>query len=178
MGGVVRCFDDILFLMETIFWIVVIVFIFWQARNIDDWWENIKSRWPQRIETLLEEAEKRHSLVEEKIDGSHLNEYLTNQKVFLAYSYQNFQRLTVRYKHDDEKMRQIANDAIQYFETISDLVSNQEMLDVCDSDASDMYYKENDNLHIVREEIEKRFKAMLGKEYKDPIKVQNNQPSI
>ncbi len=70
----------------------------------------------------------------------------------------NFTRLSERFKHDDEMYLKIANDYLNWLDFHSQSV-------YFDADV-----KEHEILWIKKEEIEKRFENLLGKDYADPLK--------
>lgn len=82
---------------------------------------------------------------------------------------ENYLRLEERYKHDNVRLGQIIKDWVGYNEVITGLIHEREMLDVATTDEeSDRSDQETKKLQIRRQEIESRFKALLGKQYKDP----------
>lgn len=115
-----------------------------------------------------EEIKRQEEYLLNKIKTSHLKDYLQTETALFDSGKKNFTRLSERFKHDETKSSQISKDWLEYMESTSDAIFNTEMLDVCTSDESSQYYDDRDALFVKIQEINKRFKELLDKEYLDP----------
>lgn len=102
------------------------------------------------------------------LSTSHLN--FDTEKFFFDTMEKNYLRLEERYKHDNAKLGQIIKDWISYNEVISGLICQRLLLDVATTnEESERTDKETNHLQIRRQEIESRYKDLLGKQYNDPM---------
>ena len=123
-------------------------------------------------EEALESIDLQESQLVNHLNTSHLKEHLEVPKILFENGRLNFIRLSERFKHDDAKFGQITNDWFDYMRFINDVIYESEMLDVSNTDEeSDRHWKTRDELYIRIQEISKRFKELLGKEYSDPEKL-------
>jgi len=78
----------------------------------------------------------------------------------------NYLRLKQRYLNQEEKRIEIARDWAKYVEALSDLKHARIILDVDMSDnAFDNLIESSKEPHIITEEVEKKFKSLLGKDF-------------
>ena len=78
----------------------------------------------------------------------------------------NYLRLKQRYFNQEEKKIEIARDWAKYVEALSDLKHARIILDVDMSDnAFDNLIESSKEPHIITEEVEKKFKSLLGKDF-------------
>ncbi|MBI3573446.1 hypothetical protein HY090_00155 [Candidatus Kaiserbacteria bacterium] len=82
----------------------------------------------------------------------------------LIVTQENFKRLRERFKHDKEKLDQIAQDWIDYCTVFEDEVSAREM--ISGGVGSDEDFEKINATAIPVQEIEKRFENLLGADYK------------
>lgn len=157
----------------TIFYIILIiiavyVYSIYKSQNPKLTKEEVK-------EKIQEEIDLKEEYLLKKIKTSILKDYMQTETTLFDCGRRNFLRLKERFKHDDIKYAQIVKDWLDYMETLSDIVFESEMLDVCTSEESEEHYKRRDELFVVVQETEKRFKELLGSEYDDPDKILNPQ---
>ena len=78
----------------------------------------------------------------------------------------NYLRLKQRYLSQEEKRLEIARDWTKYVEALNDLKHARIILDVDMSDnAFDNLIESSKEPHIITEEVEKKFKSLLGKDF-------------
>lgn len=120
--------------------------------------ENTKAQIAYKEEHLLDH-----------IKTNHLKDYMTTESALFECGKTNFIRLSERFKHDDVKLAQVTKDWIDYMDILNDAVYESELLDVSTEEGEgEEHWKRRDELYIQIQEIEKRFKDLLGKEYADP----------
>lgn len=94
----------------------------------------------------------------EHFDSPHFIDLLNDYDVMNV----NYIRLKERYAHDKEKSLQIAKDWVKYVDALGDLKLARTILDLGEVDD---FYESSKEPTIIKEEVEKRFKTMLGKEW-------------
>jgi len=152
--------------MEIILWIILIGvitwFLFYRRKLMPHEIQNLIS---ERIASITDETRVR-------LENSHLKDYLDYEKHFFLTMEENYLRLAERFRHDKIKQAQITKDWISYNEIINGLIHEREMLDVSTSDENaENSDQETKKLQIKRQEIETRFKELLGKQFNDPMKI-------
>ena len=122
---------------------------------------------PQEIETGL--AYKEENLWKEIKNPVLLKGRSQDETSLLECGKLNYIRLKERFKHDDIKRGQVNKDWFDYLEALKDLIYEREMLDISTAeDESNAHFDSIEELHIKIQEIEKRFKELLGSEYIEP----------
>ena len=120
------------------------------------------------LESIQDQISKQESYLTQKIKNSHLDGYLQTETVLFECGKKNFFRLKERFKHDDEKLTQIIKDWFNYMETVSDIISESELLDLAKpNEDADEHRIAQDRLAVTIQEIDTRFKNLLGSEYVD-----------
>lgn len=103
-----------------------------------------------------------------KLQTSILRDYLSLEKTLFDCGKQNFVRLSERFKYDEPKIQQIISDRKEFLELLSDIVTEREMLDVCTAEEDEEHSQTLKGYFIRIQEIEKRFKNLLGNDYITP----------
>ncbi len=123
----------------------------------------------------IKAREKLHLVLKQKqvalldfINASELKNYLQDEVLQLECNEKNFVRLSERFKHDDVKFAQVVKDWIDYIDMLRDLVTERLLLDISTSETSKNHDDAIHYLSIKIQEIEKRFKDLLGSEYLSP----------
>jgi hypothetical protein len=104
-----------------------------------------------------------------QINNSHLKQHLTDPRVFFDCGSKNFTRLYERYKFDNSKIPEIINDWKEYIKALSQNVYERELMDVSDNEEYERHVNEVQRLWTQIDEIHRRIKKLLGKEYIDPV---------
>lgn len=101
--------------------------------------------------------------------SSHLVSYLANSELEdFKIMERHYFRLKQRFSSDYKKKLEIAKDWQKYTNTISDIESANVVLDVDDSNNAYENYDENTReAFIVKDEIEKKFKSLLGNDWEE-----------
>jgi len=163
------------FLYIILIVIAVIVFLIYKKQKSaplskEQSMENIKAQIAYKEERLLDH-----------IKTNHLKDYMTTESALFECGRTNFIRLSERFKHDDAKLTQVIKDWTDYMEILDDAVYESELLDVSTEEGEgEEHWKRRDELYIQIQEIEKRFKDLLGKEYTDPeelMKLKRKSPN-
>lgn len=145
----------------VILFAVIIWFLFFHKQKLSS--QEVKDLVSDKVLAISDATKLR-------LSTSHLKDYLYTEKFFFETMGENYLRLEERYKHDNVKLGQIIKDWISYNEIISGLIFEREKLDVATTDEeSDSTDQATKKLQIRRQEIESRFKALLGSQYKDPM---------
>lgn len=80
----------------------------------------------------------------------------------------NYLRLKQRFSHDKEKTLEIVKDWHKYADSLTELKDARVMLDVdWSDDAFDNFRESNKEPSIIKEEVEKKFKSLLGEDWQD-----------
>lgn len=103
-----------------------------------------------------------------QINNSHIKDFLTDPKVFFECGSKNFTRLYEKHKFNNSNIQGILNDWREYIKALSQNVYQRELMDVSDNDEYEKHLNEVQRLWIQIDEIHKRIKGLLGKEYIDP----------
>lgn len=149
------------------FWIIlagtIIWYLFFYKKRIS----------PQQAKELIAEKVTAISVTTKaRLENSHLKEFLDYEKHFFLTMEENYLRLAERFKHDNVQMAQIVKDWIDYNEIINGLIYQRELLDVATTDEQSEQSDQNTKkLQIKRQEIETRYKSLLGKQYNDPLDI-------
>jgi len=129
----------------------------------------------ETMENIQTEIKEKEDKLLNKIKTNRLKDYMQTETIMFDCGRKNFLRLSERFKHDGVKFAQIVKDWMDYIEAVSDIIFVNEMLDVCTSKEANGYYKQQDELFIKIQEIEKRYKNLLGDKYIDPSKLINDE---
>jgi hypothetical protein len=106
------------------------------------------------------------------INNNHLKDHMDNRIALFDNAKKNFVRLCARYKHNDSEYQKIANDWLDWIKYSNESVTNTQLIDLChDQSELDVLNTKEDDLDMKIGEIEKRFEALLGKDYLDPLRV-------
>ena len=140
-----------------IFIIGVVVYYFWskskqeaQRTNTVEYFEEVAWRFKK---SLMEFAH---------FDSPRIIDLQDKHDVMEA----NYLRLKQRYLNQEEKRLEIARDWAKYVEALCDLKHARIILDVDMSDnAFDNLIESSKESHIITEEVEKKFKSLLGKDF-------------
>lgn len=122
-------------------------------------------------ENIQAQIIRQEEMLSKHIDMSHLKDYIQQQAIMFDCGKRNFIRLSERFKHDDIKLTQVVKDWTDYMEILQGIIYEQELLDVSTAEGADEHFDNMHELAIKIQEIEKRFKGLLGKEYEDPEKL-------
>ncbi len=150
-------------------WIIVIgiiIYFVWRVRK-----PKIISK-AKGLELIQDEIDKKENYVLQKIKGSHIADYMQTETTLFECGKKNFIRLQEGFRHDDKKLGESIKDWIYYLDYISNLIHHHEMLDLAtsDSDADDAT-KQHQEIVAKMQEIDKRTRDLLGKDYTDPTKL-------
>jgi hypothetical protein len=152
-------------LYELLIIIIILIYLIYKQKPV------IKSK-EEINEEIQSEIDRKEAQILHSLKTSHLKNYMDTNTAIFENGRKNFLRLSERFKHDDIKQGQVIKDWIDYINTIERGIFTQEMLDVCTSEESEQYFKEQQENGIKFQEITKRFKDLLGEEYIDPFKKQ------
>ncbi len=121
------------------------------------------------IPFLVEQIELHYNFTLQRIDKSHLSKYLDLERHFLVTAHSNITRLFERLRHKEKELRQVVVDWGMYLESMREMISARELLDVASSNEdADSEHKRFELNRTKQDEIEKRFATLLGKDYTDP----------
>jgi hypothetical protein len=117
---------------------------------------------------LIKEFSKNIKYIQETVEkGKDFSEsYFDSDMTLVNTLEKNFNRLVERYKFNETKLTQILFDSVEYVNIIEESIISRGI------DHSE-YDKIMEPLWLKREEIEKRFKQLLGEEYLDGYKIFN-----
>lgn len=150
-------------------WIIVIgiiLYFIWRGQK-----PKVKSK-EEALELIQSEIDKKENYLLQRIEATHLKDYMQMETTLFECGKKNFLRLKERFKHDDVKLGQVIKDWIYYIDTISDMIYESEMLDVSTSNEdADEHRNMQQKLAVKIQEIDKRFKNLLDDEYTDPQKL-------
>jgi methyl-accepting chemotaxis protein len=121
-------------------------------------------------EDMQIEIERKEVKLLEFIQTNHLKDYMDTEKALFECGRINFIRLRERFKHDEIKLEQVFKDWIDYMDTLNDAIYKSLQIDVTFDDEFDTLWKDRNELYIKIQEINKRFKDLLGNEYANPEK--------
>lgn len=143
-------------------WLIIIgaivIFFIWKSKK--------KFERPASVEGIEKSIQflKERIFELEHIDSPHFIDY---QDAFDVMEV-NYLRLKQRFSHTPDKVLEIARDWWKYVEALSDLKHARVMLDVDMSDNSwDNAGERMKEPSIVREEVEKKFKSLLGDDFQE-----------
>ncbi|PIR37735.1 MAG: hypothetical protein COV34_02995 [Candidatus Zambryskibacteria bacterium CG10_big_fil_rev_8_21_14_0_10_42_12] len=121
-------------------------------------------------ETTVEEVEERVQFQKERIfELEHFDspQFIDVQDAFDAMEV-NYLRLKQRFSHTPEKVLEIARDWYRYADALRGLKFARVMLDVDMSDeAFDNAHERSKKPAIIKDEIEKKFKSLLGDDWQN-----------
>ncbi|GEM_PF-3466604 len=125
----------------------------------------------EAMENIQAEIERREAALLNHLKTTHLKDYMDTQTVLFDCGKKNFLRLNERLKHDDVKRGEAIKDWIDYMEALNESIYESELLDVSTSEESEIHWKARDEAHVKLQEINKRFKDLLGADFIDPAEL-------
>ncbi|MEI7498040.1 MAG: hypothetical protein WCK11_02030 [Candidatus Falkowbacteria bacterium] len=149
-------------------WIVIIfiIYLIFKPKNNK---EKIIENNMSKEEEIQDKIERKEESLLRDIKSNHLKDYMQNETTLFECGRKNFIRLNERFKHDEAKHGQVVKDWMDYMDILGDIVHEHLMLDVSTSEESDEHWEKRQELFIQIQEIEKRFKELLGDVYIDPF---------
>lgn len=140
-------------------WLIIIgaVFVYLWYKNQNNSGERGDTNNIGELERIAS-YDKSRLLNLEHFDSPHFIDLLNDSDVMEV----NYMRLKQRYIHDKVKSLEIAKDWQKYVEALDDLKLARTILDVGEVDD---FIEDSKEPSIIKEEIEKRFKTLLGKEW-------------
>jgi hypothetical protein len=143
-------------------WLIIIaaivIFFIWKSKK--------KFERPASVEDIEKSVQflKERIFELEHLDSPHFIDY---QDAFDTMEI-NYLRLKQRFSHSSEKVLEIAKDWWKYVEALGDLKHARVMLDVdMDDNAWDNAGERMKEPSIIREEVENKFKSLLGKDFQE-----------
>ena len=124
----------------------------------------------KKIVEFLEKFPSNIEIIENDIKKSEAKDMLGDISIVLGTLEQNYSRLVERYKFDEEKIIKILFDAVSYTDAIQDIIQSRENVSKYGyptQEYADEQRKKDDDLFLKIEEIELRFKNLLGEQYVD-----------
>src|SRR3989338_10579579 len=138
--------------------IAVVAFLIWKSKK--------KFERPASVEDIEKSVQflKERIFELEHLDSPHFIDY---QDAFDAMEV-NYLRLKQRFSHTPEKVLEIAKDWWRYVEALGDLKHARVILDVdMEDNAWDRAGESMKEPSIIREEVEKKFKFLLGEDWQE-----------
>ena len=138
--------------------IAVVAFLIWKSKK--------KFERPASVEDIEKSTQflKERLFELEHLDSPHFIDY---QDAFDAMEV-NYLRLKQRFSHTPEKVLEIAKDWWRYVEALGDLKHARVILDVdMEDNAWDRAGESMKEPSIIREEVEKKFKFLLGEDWQE-----------
>ncbi len=138
--------------------VAIVIFIIWKSKK--------KFERPANVEDIERNVQFLKERIFERVhfDSPHFIDY---QDAFDAMEI-NYLRLKQRFSHTPEKVLEIAEDWRKYVESLGDSKHARVMLDVdLEDSAWDRAGERMKEPFIIREEIEKKFKSLLGKDWQN-----------
>lgn len=137
----------------------VVVYIIYKSRKKD----SSSDDEPKTIKGMWKMAEFNMDRVLEK--SINLEKYLQDERDMVQAMERDMIRLRERYKHNDQKQKEIAHDWMDYSSSIQQIKFAREMLDVdMDDDAYDNFDERAKEAYIKVQEIGDRVAKELGKD--------------
>lgn len=145
--------------------IAVVVYLIYRSKRKDD-----NAGFLEKSTTTVEDIEgdirylKESLFLLEHFDSPH---FIDVQDAFDAMEV-NYLRLKQRFSHDAGKVLEIAKDWYRYVDSLKELKDARIMLDVAWSDDdTDNFLESSKEPTIIKQEVEKKFKSLLGKDWQD-----------
>lgn len=138
--------------------VAIVIFFIWKLKK--------KNAHPASVEDIEKSVQFLRETIFElaHLDSPHFIDY---QDAFDTMEI-NYLRLKQRFSHTPEKVLEIAKDWWKYVEALGDLKHAIVMLDVAMSDSAWENVEERiKEPSIIREEIEKKFKSLLSKDWQE-----------